>query len=170
MSKVRKVHVIRRKSFFLVIPLVLTLVFILAACGGTSGSGSNPAPAPTSVKGYGTSHGCPSDVVVSTAPSAANVTVQMTQSHTTIDVKQGDVVQFDLPFGNSWAGPNGSVGELELQTPAGYANPTSKMCIWRFTAQGTGTTMVSFYGHAICTKGQLCPQYVLNVPFEVTVK
>ena len=74
------------------------------------------------------------------------------------------------PFGQSWAGPTTSVGGLELQTPSGYANKTSKMCVWRFVAKGTGTAMVGFYGHAICTKGQLCPQYVLNVPFQVTVK
>lgn len=171
MSKTQKVHVIRRKSFFLVIPLVLTLVFFLAACGGTtSGSGSNPTASPTAVKGYGTSHGCPSDAVVSPAPPAANVTVHMAQSHTTINAQQGNVVEFDLPFGQHWSGPIGSVGSLELQPPAGYANTSSKMCVWRFTVQGTGTTLVNFYGQAICTKGQLCPQYVINIQFEVAAK
>lgn len=175
MSKTSKVYAIRRKSFFLVIPLVLTLVFLLAACAGaTSGSGtssgSNPAPSPTTVTGYGTSHGCPSDAVVSTAPPKANVTVNMAQSHTTINVQKGDVVQFNLPFGQHWSGPTDSVGVLDLQSPAGYANTTSKMCVWRFNVQGTSTTVVNFYGQAICTKGQLCPQYVMNVQFEVAAK
>lgn len=166
-----KVHVIRRKSFFLVIPLVLTLVFLLAACSApASGSGSNPAPAPTTVKGYGSSHGCPSDAVVSTTPPPANVTVHMAQSHTTINAKKGDTVEFDLPFGQHWAGPTGSTGILELQSSAGYANTTSNMCVWRFSVQGTGTTVVNFYGRAICTKGQLCPEYILNVQYEVAAK
>ncbi len=170
MSKTSKAHVIRRKSFFLVIPLVLTLMFFLAACGGaTSGSGSNPTATPTAVKGYGTVHGCPSDAVVSTAP-AANVTVHLAQSHTTINAQQGNVVEFDMPFGQHWSGPIGSVGSLQLQPPAGYANTGNKMCVWRFTVQGSGTTLVNFYGQAICIKSQLCPQYVLNAQFEVAVK
>ncbi len=93
----RTLPVIRRKSFFLVIPLVLILAFVLASCsaggsGGTSGSGSNPAPAPTTVKGYGTAYGCPSDAVVTTAPAAPNVTVHITQSHSTVTAHTGDVV------------------------------------------------------------------------------
>jgi hypothetical protein len=171
MSKTSKVHVIRRKSYFLVIPLVLTLVFFLAACTGTtSGSGSNPAPSPTSVKGYGTSHGCPSNAVVSPAPPAANVTVHLAQSHTTVNAQTGNIVEFDLPFGQHWSGPTGSVGSLQLQSPPGYANTATKMCVWRFSVQGTGTTLVNFYGQAICTKGQFCPQYVMNAQFEVASK
>lgn len=169
MSTASKVHAIRRKSFFLVIPLILALVFLLAACGNAT-SGSNPSGTPTTVKGYGTSHGCPSDAVVSTTPPAANVTVHMSQSHTTINAQKGNIVEFDLPFGEHWAGPTGSVGALELQSPPGYANTASKMCVWRFSVQGTGTTLVNFYGRAICNTGQLCPQYVMNVQYEVAAK
>ena len=91
-------------SFFLALVL-LTLTSIVAACGSnagsgttsTGGTGSSPAnPSPTAVKGYGTAQGCPSDMVVSTAPSTANVVVKPNQTHSTITAKVGDVVEILL--------------------------------------------------------------------------
>ncbi len=83
---------------------------------------------------------------------------------------KGDLIEVQLPFGQKWSGPTTSQGVLELQSPFGYAEPTLKMCIWQFVAKGSGTVHLNFTGRAICLPGQLCPQYVMSVPFVVVVK
>jgi len=93
----------------------------------------------------------------------------MSNSNTTVTAHKGDVIEIQLPFGQLWNGPTTSQGALQLQTPYGYASQTAKSCIWRFTAQGTGTTQLIFYAKAICKKGQMCPQYVMSVPFSIHV-
>ena len=140
---------------------------LLAACGSSSTTtGSTP---PTTVKGYGTAYGCPSDAVV-TNPISPNVTVQPSQMNSTITAKNGDVIQVNLPFGSKWTGPSTSQGNLQLQTPAGYALKSSNVCVWQFIAKGSGTVQLSFTKQALCKSGQLCPQYIMNVPFTVSVK
>ncbi len=164
-------------SFFLALVL-LTLTGIVAACGtnagsgtSTGGTGSSPAnPSPTAVKGYGTAQGCPSDMVVSTAPSVANVVVKPGQTNAPITAHVGDVVEIRLPFGQKWSGPTASVGGLEMQQPSGYAWKTDNVCVWRFTAKSAGTTNLEFHQQALCKKGQLCPMYIAEVPFTITVK
>jgi hypothetical protein len=107
---------------------------------------------------------------VGTAQTPANVVLKPSNSNTTINAHQGDVIEIQLPYGQLWNGPTTSQGGLHLQTPAGYASGTTNACIWRFTAQGTGTTHLNFYGKALCKKGELCPQYVMSVPFTINVK
>ncbi|HXL36627.1 MAG TPA: hypothetical protein VN954_05435 [Ktedonobacteraceae bacterium] len=93
----------------------------------------------------------------------------MPNSNTTVVAHHGDVIEIQLPFGQVWNGPTTSQGVLQLQTPYGYASQTTNSCIWRFTAQGAGSTQLNFYGKAICKKGQMCPQYVVSVPFSIHV-
>jgi len=108
--------------------------------------------------------------VVGTTSSPANVVLKTSNSNKTVTAHQGDVIEIQLPFGQLWNGPTTSQGVLQLQTPYGYASQTANSCIWRFTAQGTGTTQLNFYGRAMCKKGQMCPQYVVSVPFSIQVK
>ena len=165
-------NAVRRKSLPLIIPLVIAVAFLLTACGTNTGTGTGnaPTPAPTTVQGYGTANGCPSNAVVSTAPSKPDITVKPIDSRGTINAHVGNVIEFDLPFGLMWGGPNTSLGVLALQTPAGYPWQASKACVWRFTAQGTGTTQVNFSARALCKKGEFCPQYVTDMSFTVSVK
>ncbi len=164
-------------SFFLAL-MLLTLMSIVAACGtnvgsgtSTGGTGNSPVSAsPTAVKGYGTAQGCPSDLVVSTAPPTANVVVKPNQVNSTITAKVGDVVEIRLPFGQKWSGPTATEGSLEMQQPAGYAWKTDKVCVWRFTAKSAGTTNLEFHEQALCKPGQMCPMYIADVPFVITVK
>jgi hypothetical protein len=170
----RMVQIGRRKSLWVIISLATVFAFILTACGANSNSGSSststgttPAPVTTSTVN---AYGCPSNAVVGTTSAPANIVLKTSNSNTTVTAHQGDVIEIQLPFGQSWNGPTTSQGVLQLQTPYGYASQTANSCIWRFTAQGTGTTQLNFYGRALCKKGQLCPQYVVSVPFSIHVK
>ena len=172
-----KLHSGRRKSISLIVSLFIAVTFLLTACGknagtGTGSTGSAPSstPTPPVVQGYGTSNGCPSDTVVNTAPSKPDVTVTLTNTNTTINAQVGNVIEFDLPFGRAWGSPIASPGVLQLQTPAGYAWSASKVCVWRFTAQSTGTTHVDFSARALCKKGGFCPEYVMEITFDIAVK
>ncbi len=168
----RTVQIDGRRSIWVVILLATALAFVLTACGANSGSGSTSTgstPPPSSTSGVNP-HGCPSNAVVGTAQSPANVVLKPSNSSTTVNAHQGDVIEIQLPFGQLWNGPTTSQGVLQLQSPAGYASQTANSCVWRFTAQGTGTTQLNFYGKAMCKKGQLCPQYVMSVPFTINVK
>jgi hypothetical protein len=169
----RNYYIIRRHSFILVLPFMLILAFLFAACGASStstGSASSPTPAPTTVKGYGTAYGCPSDAVVTPPAGQPNVTIKMTDSNTTINAHSGDVIEVHLPFGERWSGPTEASSILQLQTPSGYAFKAGKVCVWRFIARDSGVAKISFSARAICKKGELCPQYVLLVPFTIDVK
>ena len=173
----QKLNVVRRKSIPLIVSLFIAIALLLTACGknagtGTGSAGSTPSstPPPTVVQGYGTSNGCPSDTVITTAPSKPDVTVKLTDAHTTVNAHVGNVIEFDMPFGLTWGAPTTSPGVLQLQTPAGYAWSASKACVWRFTAQSSGTTHVNFPARALCKKGQFCPQYVMDVAFSISVK
>src|SRR5579885_2610605 len=93
---------------------MLVLIFMLAACGskvGTTGGGGGQTPTPTTpptsgpVKGYGTSVGCPSDMVVNNAPTQANVLIQLTNMDSTVTAHVGDIIEVRLPFGHKWGGP-----------------------------------------------------------------
>ncbi len=170
----RKAQLIRQQSFLVIASLALILAFVLSACGansGGTGGGTSPTPTPTftTVKGYGSSHGCPSDVVVTGTPAAPNVVARVTDNNSTIMAHTGNIVEVDLPFNQRWMGPTSSVSMLQLQMPAGYAWKVKNACIWRFVAQGTGTTQLHFEGRALCLQGQLCPQYVLKLEFTVVV-
>ena len=170
----RTVQIDRRKSLWLIISLATVLTFLLTACGTNSGSGSSSTstgttPVPTATSALNP-HGCPSNAVVGTSPAQANIVLKPSNSNTAVDAHQGDVIEVQLPFGQLWNGPTTSQGVLQLQTPYGFASQTANSCIWRFTAQGAGTTQLNFFGRAICKKGQMCPQYVVSMPFTIHVK
>ncbi len=169
----RSVQSVQRRTWFALASFLILLVFALAACGSnTGGSTTNPgsssitAATPTTTVSV---YGCPG-AVMTTAPSPAQIVLKQSDSNVTITARVGDVVEIDLPFGQAWTGPTTSQGELQLQGPAGYAVTASQMCVWRFTAQSTGTTQVEFYGRAICQKGQMCPMYIMRIPYTIVVK
>ena len=154
------------------IALVVLLAFALAGCGSGQGSGpgSSPTPTPTSGQGYGAVHGCPSDTVVTPQPPAANVTVTLTHANRTLTAHPGDTIEIQMPYRLRWAGPVMSGLGLRVQAPAGYASLSRGMCIWRLNALQAGTTTLTFSAMALCLVGQLCPQFVLAVPFTIEVK
>ena len=163
----------RQKSIWLILSLATALAFLLTACGANSSSGSSSTSTGTTPTPVATStvnaYGCPDNTVINTTSAPANVVLKTANSNTMVTAHQGDVIEIQLPFGQLWNGPTTSQGALQLQTPYGYASQAVNSCIWRFTAQGTGTTQLNFYGKAICKKGQMCPQYVVNVPFSIHV-
>lgn len=171
----RNGHMIRRQSILFIVPIVLILAFLLAACGTNSGSGtstgssgSTRVPAPTTAKSTAT--GCPSNAVINPPPANPNVTIQLSNSNATIIAHNGDLIEVRLPFGQQWSIPTTSGNVLQLQTPAGYAVSADKVCIWHFIAKSTGTATLSFSAKAICKAGQMCPLYIMRVPFTIDVK
>ena len=118
----------------LITGLSILLMFILAACGtasGTGGTGSAPSSTPTA----SAATGCPNTATDPSAP-AANVLIKSSQANSTITVKVGDVIEVRLPFGHKWSGPSASQGQLEIQTPSGYASHANSVCVWRFVEIG----------------------------------
>ncbi len=170
----RTLHMSKRKSLLMVVSLVIALAFLLSACGATVGagsgsSGSSSTPTATPGSTGSTAEGCPSNVVVSSKPTP-NVTVNLKDMNSTVTAHVADIIEVDLPFSQMWTGPASVPSNLTLQQPAGYAWQASKVCVWRFTAQNTGTAQLTFTGKAICKKGQACPQYIMQVPFTIDVK
>ena len=161
-------HTLRQPLLFISL-LGIALMFVLAACGASTTGTSGSAPTAT-VSGYGSAYGCPSDAVVTTPSSSANITIQPSQANSTVLAHTGDIIEIRLPFNSKWSGPTTSQGILELQTPSGYASKTNSACIWRFVAMGTGTIELNYTRQALCKPGELCPQYIMNVPFTITVK
>ena len=161
----------RRSGGFAFGSLLVLLVFVLAACGSnsggtTTGSGSTTGTTPTA---SGSAYGCPG-TVMTTAPAPANIVLKPSNSNSTVTAHVGDVVEIELPFGQAWTGPTTSQGELQLQGTPGSAVTASKMCVWRFTAQSSGTTQVEFFGRAICQKGQMCPAYITRIPYTIVIQ
>lgn len=162
-------------SFALITGLSVLLLFVLAACGtnsgtGSTGSGSASGSTPTSGSGStSNTTGCPSNASAPGGPTA-NVLIKPSQANSTITVHTGDIIEVRLPFGHKWSGPTASQGQLELQTPSGYASTANSVCVWRFVAKGTGTTQLNFTSQALCKPGELCPQYIMSVPFMIDVK
>lgn len=177
-STMRAIQVNRRRSPWSTVAFAVVLAIMLTACGtntngtSTGGTSSDPAPNPAyaTIKGYGTTFGCPSDVVVNPLPPAPNVVVTIKQSFATVTVHSGDVIEIRLPFGLAWRGPTASQGPLLLQTPFGYALKDKHVCVWRFVARSAGTTKLIFTARAICKPNQFCPLYVLELRFTIRVQ
>ncbi|GHO86920.1 hypothetical protein [Dictyobacter formicarum] len=166
--------------------VMILLLVVLAACGNSDSNSSTggkstttggapttanqPTPMPTSIPGYGTTQGCPSDVVISNAPKANQSVALKSQTGTTVTTHKGDVIELRFPFGKKWTGPKSAPAQLEMQQPAGYALKSDKVCVWRFTARSAGTADLHFTSRALCKAGMMCPMYVLDVPVTVTVK
>lgn len=171
-----------RRSTWGVSAVLILLMFTLAACGNnfTTSTGSpaipsasaTTSPAPTATpKQANTSTGCPNTTHVTTPATAANVVLKISDSQKTTTVHKGDTVEIDLPFGRNWSGPTSQTqGPLAMQTPSGYASSAAQVCVWRFVAMNTGTTNVVFTGRPICAKGQICPLYIMAVPFTIAVQ
>lgn len=168
---------VRRRVLYLSLSLALVLVFAFSACGtNTSTTTGNPpsanGPTPTATTpSQASAAGCPDNITVSNPPSPATVTLTTADSHKTVEAKKGDTIEIHLSFGHVWQGPTSlSQDLLAMQNPSGYASTTAKACVWRFVATGTGIAHLSFNGRALCKKGQVCPMYILVIPFTLDIK
>ncbi len=186
----RSVDTLQKHTLFSFVFLTIALTFVLAGCGATTGTGSSgsgsTASTPThttqgaippiatqgSKTGYGTTHGCPSNAVVTTAPSQANIiiTSKSVSPDQAIVAHTGDVIEIRLAFGIGWNGPTSSQGALTLQKPSGYAWTADQSCIWRFVATSTGTVALEFNSRPLCNAHMMCPQYIRVVPITIKVQ
>lgn len=173
-----------KRRYWLLYICSFVFATLLVACGGATGAASSSkssgqgnnngstssSASSTAVSDYGTSNGCPSNAVVTSAPGKASIIVKTTQINQTISVHNGDSIEIQLPFGHKWTGPTTSQGILQIQGPAGYAAQNANACIWRFVARGTGTVQLIFHSQALCQAGQVCPMYITVMPFDFNVK
>lgn len=193
--KMPLLHTLRR-SALISISLCLLIVLVLTACGsktttgdssttgsspavtatGTSSTPSSNAPTtqttPAVVKGYGTTNGCPSDAVVDTKQFAANVVVTLDKTKDPIPVHVGDHIEIRLPFGKQWQGPPATYKQTVMtpQQPAGFANKAEKACVWNFIAKQSGTAEIVFTDRPLCKPRQMCPMYIMDIPFTFKVQ
>jgi hypothetical protein len=162
-----------RRSLLSIGGFLLMLVFVLAACGTntTVGSGSQTGKTPTPTATHQASAGgCPGGTTSNAAQIPANVVLTKKNTGKTVNISKGQVVEVRLEQGLNWSGPaklDSSV--LELQGTAGSVSASDHTCVWRFLAVGAGKTQLSFTGRPICKKGQMCPMYIMAVPFTIEV-
>jgi hypothetical protein len=168
----------RLHSFLFILPLLLALACLCAACGSNGGaapSGSTPsapprASTPATPANPGRISACPNPTPSSPAAPKPNVVIKINNSHQTVVAHNGDLIEVLLPSNEQWSGPTTSQGILVPQNPSGYPIRAEKMCVWRFVARGTGATTLTFSGRAICKAGEMCPMYIIEVPFTIEVK
>ncbi|QBD79727.1 hypothetical protein EPA93_28615 [Ktedonosporobacter rubrisoli] len=166
-----RVPALHRSIFYLTL-LALVAAFVLASCGGSSTTNPQPTPPPqgTTAAGNGSAFGCPNNAVLNPA-SKPNVTASLGNVNGTVTAHTGDVIAVQLPFGHKWTGPTRAQQDiLQVQQPAGYANQTTKMCVWRFVAKSTGSTQLIFHSQALCKPGQMCAMYIADMPITIEVK
>lgn len=158
------------KSPFTLLVSAFMLVFLLAACGaGSTNTGAGGSPAsPTGGQSNGTAYGCPTSIV-NNNPKTADVIIEPSQTHSIVNAQVGNIIEVRLPFGSKWSGPTTSQGNLQLLNPAGFADQSVKACIWQFSAQSAGTVKLTFQKAALCKPGQMCAQYIMNLPFTIDV-
>ena len=174
--------------------LLLMVLFLVAACGLTTGttgniSGGPPAgqssstpteaattsaPAATStstVSGIAsTSTGCPLPTQVVQWSSPPTVVVMSTQATKGASLQIGQTLELALVFGHRWSlGPATWEPTLALDAPSGYGDASLASCIWRFTAQKAGQITLTFTSAPVCQAHITCPQYQLVLKIPVTV-
>ena len=154
-------------SFCILLLLGALAVYTLTL---TQPAHTHAAAVPITANGYGTAHGCPSNSVGSQTARASTVIVTPQQANSTILAHPGNLIEFHFPFGQRWSGPTTSQGNLRLLPPAGYANSTGQVCVWRFIATRQGTTRLNFTGGPLCQPGQVCPFFVMLLPFTIKVQ
>lgn len=164
----------QRRSFLGIGGFLLMFVFVLAACGTNTTVGSSPqagtTPTPTATHQASTAGGCPGSSTSDTTQTPANVVLTNKDTGKTVNISKGQTVEVRLEQGLNWSGPAKLASSvLELQGNAGAASASDHTCVWRFLAVGAGKTQLSFTGRPICKKGQMCPMYIIAVPFTIEV-
>ncbi|HTI14061.1 MAG TPA: hypothetical protein VL461_05735 [Dictyobacter sp.] len=172
-------YIARRHTFLMVGVILLALTVLLTACGYSNGNGNSTTgagtaqtptavPTMTTIAGYGTSQGCPSDVVVP-APPKPDETVTLKNYTKAVTAHPGDVIAVQFPFGQKWGEPKNVQSMLQMQNPSGFALKSNKTCNWDFVARSAGTTELSFSAQPICKAGEICPMHIMLIPVTINV-
>jgi hypothetical protein len=113
--------------------------------------------------------GCPSTSADVHWPKPANETIQSGDANKANTAHVGDTIQIALPAGhNRWTlVSSGSL--LQSVSPSGYYDTAANTCVWRFTAQSAGTTIVKFQGQALCQPNRACTPLILAPEFAITI-
>jgi hypothetical protein len=114
--------------------------------------------------------GCPSTSADVHWPKPANITVKISDTNSVTNAHVGDIIQIALPAGKyKWTLTSGGGSSLQSDSPAGYYDSSANTCVWRFTAQSAGTTIVKFQGPVLCQPNRACSPLILEAPFEMKI-
>jgi len=171
--------VVRTRQALLAVAVGAGLLMTLAGCGlssaGTSSNGGAATPtvttgaAATAVASALT--GCPAATQSVNWPTPPSATLGITSVSQATSVAVGQVVEVSLPWGEKWLLLSGAgTPALQVQQPAGYGDPTSRHCIWRFLAQRSGGGALTFSEQPLCANPRSpCPQYIRTFSLTVVV-
>ncbi len=115
-------------------------------------------------------NGCPSSATVPTWPNAANIVIHAQDADRAIPAHVNDTIEVDLPAGFRWSLVPYSSPALQLLSPAGYDDPSTAMCVWRFTATQAGQAALVFDRQPFCVKGSVCSPIIIGYPFGLTIQ
>jgi hypothetical protein len=83
----------------------------------------------------------------------------------------GQVLEVRLAYFIQWSWTiTGSEKVLAPAAPINWFEPDPPACVWQFFAQMPGTVSLAYSGRPVCPPGSLCPYFVVQHDFEVTVK
>ena len=164
-----------------VLLLALTLTLAFAGCGagaagpaGTGGAATSTAtagaahhPGGTAVRPCPGPYGSASDV----HPAPAVLLTTSTPNRSAA-AHNGDVIQVRLPSTMRWQymSDRSVTGRtVAVLQPAGIEDNALNLCVWNFTAQGTGSASLVFDGSPECDVKVPCAQNIQQLTFTVAV-
>jgi hypothetical protein len=153
-------------------PMIIggSIVAVLIAVGGIISGIVLARHAATTQSATSSHSGCPSSAPVPTWPHAATIVLHAQDADRAITAHVNDTIEVDLPAGFRWSLVPYTSTALQLLTPAGYDDPSTTMCVWRFTAMQTGRVAIVFDRQPICVKGSVCSPLIIGYPFGLTIQ
>lgn len=131
--------------------VLLAAIVVLAACCGTTGTGSQPSPTPTGGMGF-------------------DVTATNTDHAVAMHVGQKlEVVLRAAPGLNNWTHPVSSDASILAPAVDPAATAAIGVTLAAFEAMKPGQVDVTSNASPKCSPGQACPMYVAVYSLRVTV-
>jgi hypothetical protein len=164
------------RQWSMILCCLMPLLFI-AACApaGGSASGGNSNPTATPAPGSPELNGCPTqqppagvaerpaDVVVEPGGSPIDGMQVTLSKGQTLEVRLSATVRWGLMI-------QGDQTMLMAPTPNGWYDASTKSCVWRFRAVGTGTVILSYSGGQVCEPNSACPAIAAVQQYTVTIQ
>jgi hypothetical protein len=173
-----------RSLDLLTLLVIMVLVSLLTGCGsapihGAGVTRGSPAPAPTTTQAKFNStvpSGCPSAQPPADAASfkpdvIVSQDAQVAGKAQPIVLAQGQRLEIRLQSMFNWElMMSGASSALAVTGPQGWYDANLNVCVWRFTAVGSGEANLTFDGVIVCPPLKLCPSVEESAAYRVTVR